>query len=435
MSKQGPPVRSQQLSEIELDVESLAYEGAAVARDGGRVVFVHGGAPGDRVRATVIRERRNLAEARVTRVLQPGPSRVAPPCPVAERCGGCDWQHVEYGAQLLAKRRIVSDALQRLARVPSPRVDPVVASPSTYGYRNRIRLHWIEERLCYYERASRRGVPVSDCPIAEPRIRAVLERARALVATLETSVEEVELAGRGELAGVTLTLHCRGRFAVADAKRIPKALDAEPADGITGVATSGPRWSRSWGDTRRKLVVGSPAIAVETVEAGFGQVNSEANRKLIDTVLDVVAPQGDERVWDLFSGAGNLSLPLAQRVREIVGVERDVAAVAAARSAAETHGLRHASFVVASVEEFLMRELAAPDVIVANPPRTGLERSAARLGALRAPRIVYVSCNPPTLARDLAELAQRGYATGRIRPVDLFPQTCRVETVCELVLT
>ncbi|HET9063506.1 MAG TPA: TRAM domain-containing protein, partial [Candidatus Binatia bacterium] len=179
---------------VELEITALAYEGAAVARQDGRVVFVDGGAPGDRVVAEILRQRRNLAEARVVEVLRPGPSRVPPPCPVADRCGGCDWQHVEYSAQLEAKRQIVRDALERNAKIVDPDVSPVSPSPATLGYRNRIRLHVDEHRLCYYERRTRRAVVITDCLIAEDRIRAALPSIAALVRSLATSVREVEIA-------------------------------------------------------------------------------------------------------------------------------------------------------------------------------------------------------------------------------------------------
>ncbi len=421
--------------EIELEIESLAYEGAAIARDGARVVFVEGAAPGDRVRAVVTRERKRFAEARVVSVLRPGAARVSPPCPVAGRCGGCDWQHVDYAAQLAAKRTIVVDALERSAKVASPAVEPVVASPETYGYRNRIRLHWSDGRLAYYARGSHRPVAISDCPIAELRIRTVLSRATALLASLETPIGDVELAGRVDLPGVTLALRSSGRFAAADTPRLLRALGEEGPDGITGVAMSGPRWSRTWGDTRRRFVVSDPELVVETVESGFGQVNTAANRRLVEVVLDIVAARGTETVWDLYSGTGNLALVLARAVKEIVAVERDPAAVAAARTAADRYGLANARFTVDAVEHFLAEPRARPDVVVANPPRTGLEHCATRLAEIAAPRVIYVSCNPPTLARDVTAFMERGYSIGHVRPVDLFPQTCRVETVCELVLT
>ncbi|HET9062613.1 MAG TPA: 23S rRNA (uracil(1939)-C(5))-methyltransferase RlmD [Candidatus Binatia bacterium] len=419
---------------VELEVTALAYEGAAVARQDGRVVFVDGGAPGDRVLAEILRQRTNLAEARVVEVLRPGPARVRPPCPVADRCGGCDWQHVEYGAQLEAKAQIVRDALERNAKILDPDVSPVSPSAATLGYRNRIRLHVNERRLCYYERRTRRAVVVTDCLIAEDGIRAVLPSVAALVRSLATSVREVEIAVRGELPGVVLSLACGGRLHGTDVRRVLGAI-ADPSIGIAGVTMFGARWHRVWGDMRRRLVAGAPAVAIDMIDTAFGQVNTAANRALVQRVLDCAALSGSERVWDLYAGAGNLSLPLARSAGQVVAVERDVAAVAAARAAACEHGIGNIDFHAVEVEDYVAREMELPDLLVLNPPRTGVGDHARRIAELRAPRVIYVSCNPPTLARDAAVFVALGYRMHRAHPIDLFPQTCRVETVCELLLT
>ena len=419
---------------VELEVTALAYEGAAVARQDGRVVFVDGGAPGDRVRAEILRQRKNLAEARVVEVLRPGPCRVEAPCPVADRCGGCDWQHVDYAAQLEAKRRIVRDALERSAKIHDADVAVVSPSPAQFGYRNRIRLHVEDRRLCYYERRTRRAVAVTDCLIAEDRIRAALPSVAALVRVLATSVREVEIAGRGELAGVVLSLECGGRLHGTDVRRVLGAI-AEPSGEIAGVTMFGPRWHRVWGDMRRRLDAGAPTLPIDLIDTAFGQVNTAANRALVQRVLDVAALSGTERVWDLYAGAGNLSLPLARAATEVVAVEHDVAAVAAGRAAAAEHGIENLAFHARAVEEHLARDATVPDLLVLNPPRTGVGDHAARIAERRAPRVVYVSCNPPTLARDAAVFVAHGYRLQKAHPIDLFPQTCRVETVCELLLT
>jgi 23S rRNA (uracil1939-C5)-methyltransferase len=419
---------------VELEVTALAYEGAAVARQDGRVVFVDGAAPGDRVVAEILRQRKNLAEARVVEVLRPGPSRVPAPCPVADRCGGCDWQHVDYDAQLDAKRQIVRDALERSAKIRDTEVAPVSPSPAAFGYRNRIRLHVEDHRLCYYERRTRRAVWVADCLIAEDRIRAALPHVAALVRSLATTVREVELAARGELPGVVLSLACTGRLHGTDVRRVLGAI-ADATLGIAGVTMFGPRWHRVWGDMRRRLDAGAPTLAIDMIDTAFGQVNTAANRALVERVLDSAALGGSERVWDLYAGAGNLSLPLARAAAEVVAVERDVAAVAAARAAATEHHIDNIAFHAIAVEDYIAREAATPDLIVLNPPRTGVGEHARRIAEHRAPRVLYVSCNPPTLARDAAVFTALGYRLRRAHPIDLFPQTCRVETVCELLLT
>lgn len=419
---------------VELDVTALAYEGGSIARQEGRVVFVDGGAPGDRVLAEIVRQRKTLSEARVVEVLRPGPSRVPAPCPVAARCGGCDWQHVEYSAQLDAKQQIVRDALERTAKIFDAEVWPVTPSPATLGYRNRIRLHVDDRRLCYYERKTRHAVAVTDCIIAEDRVRAALPLIAQLVRSLASSVREVEIASRGELPGVVVSLGCSGRLHGTDVRRVLAAI-GEPAGAIAGITMFGPRWHRVWGDMRRRLSAGEPTIAIDLIDTAFGQVNTAANRALVQRVLDCAGLRGNEQVWDLFAGAGNLSLPLARTAGQVVAVERDAAAMAAARAAAAEHGIVNISFHAVPVEEYLARSSSVPDLIVLNPPRAGIGDHARRIAEHRAPRVIYVSCDPPTLARDAAAFTSLGYHLRRAHPIDLFPQTCRVETVCELVLT
>lgn len=428
------PSRPRKPPPIELEVTSLAYEGVAVARHEGRVVFVDGGAPGDRVLAEIVRQRKSLSEARVVQVIRPGPSRVHAPCPVAPRCGGCDWQHVEYGAQLVAKRRIVIDALERNAKIRVAAVDDVAPSPAAFGYRNRIRLHVEDRHLCYYERRSHRAVAITDCLIAEERIRTALARVTALVATLATTVREVEIASRGELAGVVVSMQCTGRLHGADVRRVLGEI-AQPKGPIAGVTMFGPRWHRVWGDMRRRFDAGPPTVPIDLIDTAFGQVNTAANRVLVQRVLEIAALRGVECVWDLYAGAGNLSLPLARNAAEVIAVEREVAAVAAGRAGATEHGIKNVSFHAMSVDDHLARATAVPDLIVLNPPRAGVGEHAEPIAKRRAPRLVYVSCNPPTLARDAAVFVTHGYRLARASPIDLFPQTCRVETVCELVLT
>jgi 23S rRNA (uracil1939-C5)-methyltransferase len=419
---------------VELDVDRLAYEGAAVGRIDGHVYFVTGAAPGDRVRARITKRRKRLVEARVVEVLRRGATRIQPPCPVADRCGGCDWQHVDYLAQIDAKHQILVDAFERSAKMPEPPVAPVIASPEQLGYRNRIRLHVDAKRLCYFERNSRRPVEVGDCLIADARVRSAFPLVRRLIEALEGTVLEAEIASRGELPGVVVALTCRGRLRSKDNRTVAGTL-REAAPEIAGIVMHGPRWHRVWGDTRRRFVVEEGALAIECIDTSFGQVNAGANRLLVEEVLAAAGLEGAESVWDLYAGAGNLSLPLARTAARVIAVERDAGAMATARAAAASHGIENVTFYAADVENWLRLANEPPDLAVVNPPRSGLARVADALAASRPRRLVYVSCNPATLARDAAALAERGYRLEQVRPVDLFPQTCRIEAVCQLVLT
>ncbi|MHC4452951.1 MAG: 23S rRNA (uracil(1939)-C(5))-methyltransferase RlmD [Planctomycetota bacterium] len=427
----------------ELDIDALSYGRAGVGRtDEGKVVFVEGAAPGDRVRVMIERDRGTYAEARIDEILVAGATRVDPPCPLVDRCGGCPWQHVDYDQQLAAKRQSVVDALERIAGIDSPNVDPVVPSPDTLAYRNRLKLRFDSGRLGFYSARTHSLVPIDDCIVAEPIVSEALETVRDLAASLSTHVLRVEIASRGQLSGVVVALNSEGRLRRADVHRVREFL-ALPGNPVRGVVMWGRGWRRSWGDTRRRHTTAG-GLTAETTGTAFGQVNTGANRLLVDKLLAAVKPRKSDTLLDLYAGAGNFTLPLAAHVRQVIAVESDRDSIEAGRRSCEYHGITNAVFFESRVESFLAAEAGgrtaralrrSPDIIVANPPRNGLGEAAASIARLRAPRFVYVSCNPTTLARDLRIFVDAGYRLSSVAPVDLFPHTFHVETVCHALLT
>jgi 23S rRNA (uracil1939-C5)-methyltransferase len=420
--------------EIIVDIEALSYGRGAVARSDGKVVFVEGAAPGDRVRVRVSRQHPRWAESTLVGVVEAGAARVEAPCPVVDRCGGCPWQHVAYQTQLEAKRRAVVDSLERIAGIVSPPVDPIVASPQRLGYRNRLKLRFERGRLGFYSAATHQLVPIPDCLLAEERVRGGLAVVESFVASLATRVMRVEIASRGELSGIVVAINSAGRLRRADVERV-KAFIAAGDNPVTGVVMWGRGWHRSWGDTRRRFTV-EPGTTLEPRGRGFGQVNTAANRLLVATVLETLELAGPSRVLDLYAGAGNFTLPMARRGARVTAVEADGELLETAGQSAAHHGLDGIELHHARVEDFLGRERPpAVHRIVANPPRSGLVGAAASIARLRAPRIVYVSCNPTTLARDAKVLVEHRYRLVTARAIDLFPHTFHVETVCGFELT
>jgi len=420
--------------ELTVRVEALSYGRMGVARHQGKVVFVEGAAPGDLARVRVRTEHDTYCEADVVDVLEPGAARVAPPCPIVEQCGGCCWQHVAYSEQLRAKRTAVADALTRIAGIPEPPVRAVVPSPRELGYRNRLRLRFDGGRLGFYRARTHSLVPIADCLIADDRVRAALPEVERFVATLETRVTRVEIASRGSLPGVVLALNSGGRLRRADTHRIHDYL-ARADHSVAGVMMWGRGWRREWGDVTR-VETAADDIAIETRGASFGQVNTAANTLLVAAVLEAAAASASDHVLDLYAGTGNFSLPLARRALRVDAVEFDAHAAKAARACALRHHITNVEFHAATVEQHLARrDTGRVDVVVANPPREGLGATAHAIARLGAPRFVYVSCNPATLARDLKIFTQAGYALHDVAPFDLFPHTFHVETVCDARLT
>ncbi|HYC00034.1 MAG TPA: 23S rRNA (uracil(1939)-C(5))-methyltransferase RlmD [Candidatus Limnocylindrales bacterium] len=420
--------------ELDLTIESLAFGGAGVARSGdGRVVFVEGVAPGDRVRAQVTADQGSYLQARTLDVLEPGPSRVAPPCPIVEQCGGCPWQQVDYAAQLAAKKRAVVDALERIGAIHEPPVREVLPSPELFGYRNRLSLRFQDARIGFYQARTNRLVPVADCLLAEEPIRAALPQIEAFVASLATRVMRVEIATRGRLPGLVLAIQSGGRLRHGDTVAAQRVVD-EHANPIRGVVMQGRGWRRQWGDVRRVFTV-AEGVDVELPGASFGQVNTKGNLLLVEKTVQAALPAPGASVLELYAGAGNFSLALARRSGRLTAVDEDRTAVETGRASARAAGLANVRFVAARAGDYLEKAAVRPDVLVVDPPRSGLTDAAAPCARLGAPRWVYVSCNPTTLARDLRIAAEHGYRLKEACPIDMFPHTFHVETVCTLELT
>jgi 23S rRNA (uracil1939-C5)-methyltransferase len=428
------------VSDFVVDIESLTYGRGGVGRVDGKVLFAEHTAPGDRVRVAVTRDRGTFLEARLIEVVSPSADRVIPPCSLVGSCGGCSWQHVDYARQLEAKRRNVSDALERIGHFADITVDAVAPSPEIFGYRNRLKLRFENGRLGFYSAHSHSLVPIDDCLIGSERVRAALPRVETFAASLETRPVRIEIADRGELPGVVVAINCQGRLRRADVKRAQAEIaDDGCGDAPAGIVMWGRGWRREWGDTRRRHAVSAAAgdVEVTTHGASFGQVNTAANRSLVSAAVSLVDAHANDHVVDLYAGAGNFALPLAMHAGSVTAVESDAGSVRAGRENAARLGLDNLAFTHATVESWGDRagDLRPPDRVIVNPPRSGLAGTVERIAALRAPLLVYVSCNPATLARDLRALADRGYAVADVMPFDLFPHTFHVETVCRARLT
>jgi 23S rRNA (uracil1939-C5)-methyltransferase len=384
--------------ELELVLDSLAFGGEAVGRDGdGRVVFVAGGAPGDRVVVRVVEAKKSFVRAELLRVVAAGAARVAAPCPIVDRCGGCPWQHVAVDAQLAAKQAIVARALGK----SGARVEPIVPSPAALGYRTRARMTARGGKLGFAGRKSHEIVDVERCLALDPLLDTAMQAARR---ALGGAIGE-----EGAIAGLV-------------------------RDGAVEIAiASGRGADRAALAAATKTLVGQAAIARVTVDessapaAGFAQANAAQNETLRRLVRDAAAA-ADARVLELYAGDGNFTRELMSGARAGVAVEGDRAAVARLREAAPKWSV--VAEPAARAVERLVRDGERFDVVVLDPPRAGAADVIARLAALAPARIVYVSCDPMTLARDLATLERAGYAARVAWPVDMMPQTWHVEVVC-----
>lgn len=459
MTKPTPPVSSGDL--ITLELEGLVPGGEAIAHLGGFAVFVPGGVPGDRVRARVISTKPHYARATVTEILAPGSQRTGARCPLFGRCGGCQWQEVDYQAQLHWKQRMVVEALSRLGGFPDPDVvHPTLGMEDPWYYRNKV--HWAVARdeqtgalrIGLYEARSHRVVDVSHCTIQHPLNNLVLDFLRKALPEFDFDVYD-ERTGKGWLRsafakaghqtgelmiGLVTT---REDFPLAEnwvdrvreqfpgVKSIVQNLHPRPGNALLGEETR-----VLWGADHLFEKIGPLTFAISA--RSFFQVNSEQVERLYETVVSYAGLTGSERVVDLYGGTGTIALYLAKRgAREAVGIEVIPEASRDAIANARLNGITHARFLTGKVEERLSGLLASGDrfdVAVLDPPRKGCEPEVVRaIAESGIPRLVYVSCNPATLARDLKGLAELGgYRLREVQPVDMFPQTAHIEAVALL---
>lgn len=428
---------------IQIPIVSLAYGGDAIGRlHDGRTAFVSGGCPGDVVEIEITEERDRFVRARVVNVVQPSPDRVSPPCPYFGVCGGCTWQHVSYEAQLVAKRSAVVDALSRIGSIAAAEslVEPTVASPAQYGYRNKIELVTDPEssrpRLGYHRAGSDEVVPVDECLLLSKGLRKI---PKALTGALRY------LAGESDLGlqrvGVRTATHTKdleialwtspGPFPRAAAART--LGQAARTSSLVRVLVKGNTKTRKVsgvevlsgrGHWRERLGDMQYAISAPS----FFQVNTRVAEKLVNLVIECLEPDGSDRVLDLYAGAGTFTLPLSEASGEVIAVESAGSAVKDLRRNLEANQLW--ADVVGGDAAREVSELGHFDLAVVDPPRAGLAPEViSALGSVGPRALAYVSCDPATLARDAKRLASSGFRLARAIPVDLFPQTFHIETV------
>ena len=445
------PVRPGQ--ELELAIDSLAYGGNGVGRLNGFVVFVRGGLPGDRVRARVTKVKRGFAEASAEEVVAASPHRVEAPCRHFPVCGGCRFQDLAYDAQVASKEQQVRDALVRIGRVAEPRLDPIVPARSRFHYRNKLEYSFTagEEGVeLGFHRAGRwdEVVGIEECLLTTGLGNAVRLAVRDW-AREEGLAPYDQATGEGYLRHlvyregrntgqvlVTLVTAPGERFEtgylVEVLRRFPEVRSVHWAVNETPAERTNLPTQLLWGEEAiEEEILG---LRFRIRPSAFLQTNTEMAEQLYALARELAGLRGGETVLDLYCGTGTIGLSLAGRARSVVGVEISEEAVACAVENAALNGIEHARFHAGNVGQVVthvVAESGTPDVVVVDPPRAGLAGKALRrTGELAAGRIVYVSCNPTTLASDARVLRDDyGYELRRCVPVDMFPHTPHVESV------
>jgi 23S rRNA (uracil1939-C5)-methyltransferase len=405
--------------EATLDLEDMAHGGDAVGRHQGKAVFVPYGIPGESVRVAITRDRKRFAHARLLEVLSPSSHRVAPPCPYFGKCGGCQWQHIAYETQLQYKHSIVKAQLQRIAGLPDASVEPVRGMPEPWRYRNHVQFSVSDDgQLGFMAAGSHRVIRIERCLLMHPLLEEMYE---AL---------DLEMAG---LARLTLRagIGTDDQMLIfeMDAEQLPELQVEMPASCValfpdgTAITLVGNR------HIEERLAGHTFRVSADS----FFQVNTEQTEHLVSMASALLSPSPEDVLVDAYCGVGTFGVALATKVEQMIGIEGHPVSIADARINAAGHD--NVTLLEGPAETQLpeLTGLEAPLVLL-DPPRTGLSTEALDAVVNLAPaRIVYVSCDPATLARDVGKFAGSGYDLHVVQPIDMFPQTYHIECVALLL--
>ncbi|MBK4732856.1 23S rRNA (uracil(1939)-C(5))-methyltransferase RlmD [Oxynema sp. CENA135] len=452
---------------IEIEIVDLSDTSEGVGRWGSRVVFVPDTVTGDRAEVRLVHVKPNFARGQLHRPIEPSDRRTRPRCIVADKCGGCQWQHVAYEFQLETKRQLVREAIARIGGIPNPPVEPVLVphtdgeSPSPLGYRNKATYPLSVSsqgrvQAGYYRKGSHRLVNLNQCPVQDPRLNPLLAQVKQDIQDRGWSIYNSQ-THRGLLRHLSLQIGRRTgeillTLVVTDWE-VPE-IEAQAQQwrdrypSLVGVCLNrNPRRTNAILGNETRTVSGRDALTEQfagvklQVRADtFFQVNTETAEALFDRVLERLNLRGDELAIDAYCGIGTFTLPLAKRVRRAIGLEVSDASIACARANAELNGLSNVEFYQGAVETLLSQPESLgltgdrpPDLVLLDPPRKGCDRAVLEgLLELRPRQLVYISCKPATLARDLKILCEGGYRLTTVQPADFFPQTSHVESAAFL---
>ncbi|MFM2061956.1 MAG: hypothetical protein RLZZ507_1626 [Cyanobacteriota bacterium] len=441
---------------IEVEISDLSDTGDGVGRFDQRVVFVPDTVVGDRTLVRLVHVKPKYAHATLQKILQPSPQRIRPSCIVADKCGGCQWQHINYNYQLTAKQNQVIQALERIGGFVNPSVDPVLVADSSLNYRNKATYPigisaTGQVQAGYYQKGSHQLINLNQCPVQDQRLNPLLAEVKQDIQKRGWSIYD-EKRHQGEIRHLGLRI---GR------RTGEMLLTLVVKNGnLPGIETQAQEWLQRYpqlvgvslnrNSDRTNAIFGKETTCIAGIPylrekfAGlefqvrpdtFFQVYTETAEALLQVIQSELNLQGHEVLVDAYCGIGTLTLPLAKQARQVIGLEVQSTAVEQAILNAQLNGIDNVTFQVGAVEKVLPNLGIIPDVVLLDPPRKGCEANVIKsLLNLKPSRIVYVSCKVATLARDLKILCEHGlYNLTRVQPADFFPQTAHVETAAFLV--
>ncbi|MCF8025308.1 MAG: 23S rRNA (uracil(1939)-C(5))-methyltransferase RlmD [Desulfobacteraceae bacterium] len=458
------PVKKKQ--EIELDITGIAFGGRGIARVDGFTVFVDQAVPGDRVAARILKKKKNYAEAKALSVINPSPDRIEPSCRYSEWCGGCKWQFLKYERQLEYKHSHVREALEHIGGLAGIKVHPVLPSEKIFGYRNKMEFSFSDRRWLLPGELGRYDIPRDfalglhvpktfdkildiDACLLQP------EKGNRILNEVRDFAKASALAPYGLRSHEGFWRFLMLRHSVAEDRWLVNVVTSEQnmeelkplADGlisshddITGVVNNVTAKKAAVATGEYEVPLAGRSVLNERLGGfefevsanSFFQTNTRQAERLYDTVRQYAGLSGGETVVDLYTGTGTIPVWLSGDAEEIIGLELVEAAVADAEKNCKKNGIKNCSFIAGDIRESISGIKKRPAVMIIDPPRAGMHKDVVRAVLEMAPeRMVYVSCNPATLARDLSMLSEK-YYLDEIQPVDMFPHTYHIEAVARL---
>ncbi|MEN9566140.1 MAG: hypothetical protein RLZZ69_1336 [Cyanobacteriota bacterium] len=440
----------QQGQVVELEITDLNTDGDGVGRHEGIVVFVPNTVTGDRLTAKIVQSKAKFAQGKIEKLLDSSPHRIRPGCIVADKCGGCQWQHIEIDYQRAAKQGQVMQAFQRIGGFADVEILPILHADNALNYRNKStyplgRSSTGQVQAGYYRQGSHKLINLNQCPVQDERLHPLLREVKQDIQEQGWSIyNETNHQGKlrhlslriGQNTGeILLTLISTDRNLAGIEEQAQRWLDKYP--GLVGVCLNinRDRTNAILGKTTQ-TILGKPylreifaGVELRIAADTFFQINTSAAELLLEAIIQQLKLKGSETIIDAYCGIGTFSLPLAQRVQQVVGIELNHNSVIQAQNNAALNQINNAIFWTGKVKDCLQQIEFQPDILLLDPPRKGCEPQVLEtILTLKPERIVYVSCKPATLARDIQTLCASGaYQLSQIQPADFFPQTTHVE--------
>lgn len=412
---------------MEITIDKLSYGGAGVGRVDGKVVFVDGGVPGDKLKIKLVEEKESYSRAEIEDFIVRSEKRTEPECKFFTNCGGCNWQDVNYKTQLIEKQQIVSDSLQRIGKLAEYELDDIAVSPKEYGYRNRVLLTVFKEndeyRIGYFEEGSDQNISIDRCVIASDEINGVIS---VLIKYFENNKTLIipfdKIYLLSSYKKISISFLQSEKSHKSESQEIVQNIIEYIEKNLAGISLD----HRLEFEFMGYQFTSSPYL--------FNQANYEINKEIIHTVAGWIEPIKKNSLLDLYCGIGNFSIAFSKNFEKITGVDSSGESIKLAKRNADVNDLVNINFIHDKCRTYIEKLKEAPDFLLADPPRNGMKELLAHINRIKPKNIIYISCNPATLSRDLKVLTESNYKINKIKPFDMFPQTYHVEIAAWLEL-